>query len=118
MAWQINGVTLDYGPSFQDDFTYVDDKPIELTFPSKSIDNDYIYLRNYDESKTMSWDRVTSSLKTKLVNLPLFTNISLYDNISTNNYTIQILDRKIIPYKTFENSEVLWSATLKIKVIS
>lgn len=118
MAWQLNGVTLDYGPSYQDDMELDSKNNIELSYPSKNMRNSFIYLVNYDFPRTMSWDKATASIKDKIVALPKFTNISFYDNISGNNYTIQILNKTIIPIKTIEDSEILWSIILKIRIIS
>lgn len=118
MAWQLNGVTLDYGPSFQDDMELDNMKNIELSYPSKDMRNSYIFLKNYDFPKTMTWETATSSLKDKLIQIPKFTNIPFYDNISGNNYTVQIISRTITPKKTIKNSEILWTISLKIRIIS
>ena len=118
MAWQLNGVTLDYGPSFQDDMELDNMKNIELSYPSKDMRNSYIFLKNYDSPKTITWAIATNSLKNKIVQVPKFTNISFYDNISGNNYTVQIISRTVTPKKTIKNSEILWTISLKIRIIS
>ena len=118
MAWQLNGVILDYGPSFQDDMELDNYKNIELSYPSKDMRNSYIFLKEYDSPRTIAWETATESLKNKIIQIPKFTNIPFYDNISKNNYTVQILNKTIVPKKTIKNSEILWTITLKIRIIN
>ena len=118
MTWQLNGVNLDYGPSFQDDMELDNYKNIELSYPSKDMRNSYIFLKEYDFPRTMTWETATEELKNKIIQIPKFTNIPFYDNISGNNYTVQILSRTVAPKKTIKNSEILWTITLKIRIIS
>ena len=118
MAWQLNGVILDYGPSYQDDMELENYKNVELSYPSKDIRNSYLFLKEYDFPRTITWETATESLKNKLIQIPKFTNIPFYDNISEKNYTVQILSRSVIPKRTIKNSEILWSVSLKIRIIS
>ena len=118
MAWQLNGVILDYGPSYQDDMELESYKNVELSYPSKTIRNSFLFLKEYDFPRTITWDIATESLKNKLIQIPKFTNIPFYDNISGKNYTVQILSRNVIPRETIEGSEILWTVSLKIRIIS
>ena len=118
MAWQLNGVILDYGPSFQDDMELDDYKSIELSYPQKNIRNSYSFLKDYSSQKTMTWNTATEALKNKLILIPKFTNIPFYDNISEKSYTVQILNRSVTPKRTIKNSEILWTVSLKVRIIS
>ena len=75
MAWQLNGVILDYGPSYQDDMRLESYKNIELSYPSKTMRNSFLFLKEYDFPRTITWDIATESLKNKLIQIPKIVNI-------------------------------------------
>ena len=118
MGWQLNGVNLLYGPSYQDDMDLEKKESIEATLPSKTMQNIHLFLKDYENIKSLIWDRATAALKQQIVSIPLFTNIPFYDNITQTAYTVQILERKIFPLRTYKGGEILWSISLKIRIIS